>query len=298
MGLSTYGILKNANAKNKMELTDDMLKQLQKSLYGILVDFADTCKKNNLYYSLCGGTALGAIRHQGFIPWDDDIDVFMTRESYNKLLQIFEKELGTKYYLHSPEITPELGMPIVQLMKKNTAFKSCSTPNCKESGIYIDICILENAPNNMILRSIHGVGSLIFGLCLSCARFYKNRSYLLEMYDGSEDEAIHAIKRKAAIGFFLSFFSLSLWSKINMKWNSIYKNNSSKYVVCPAGIKHYFGEIFKREEYCKTRDIVFEGSTFQIIVDAENALTRLYGNFREIPPVEKREKHFVTEIKL
>lgn len=78
----------------------------------------------------------------------------------------------------------------------------------------------------------------------------------------------------------------------------MYKNEKSKYVVCPTGIKHYFKEVFPREKYCNTTKIMFEGNEFNIIESYDWALRRLYGNYMQIPPKEKQETHFVIEIKL
>lgn len=210
----------------------------------------------------------------------------------------FDNELSDKYYLHSPEITPELGMPITQLMKKGTVLRTPTTPNAAQSGIYIDIFILENAPDNLFFRNIHGFGSLAIGFCLSCARFSKNKRELLDIYSDSGKEVITAVKKKAFIGKCLSVMPLKTWSKLFARWNSLCRNNNSKYVVCPTGVKHYFKEIFLREEYCNTKKIKFEDAEVRIIADAEKALERMYGNFWEIPPKEKREKLFAIEIEI
>lgn len=298
MGLATYSVLKNAKTQNRIEISGKLLIKLQHALLDMLKDFSYVCDKYDFYYSLCGGSALGAVRHHGFIPWDDDIDVFMLRCDYEKFLEVFDKELGEKYFLQSPETTPELGMPITQLMKKGTIFRTPTSPNCDKCGIYIDICILENAPNNRLLREIHGIGSLVFGFCLSCARFSKNREYLLKIYSDSDASVISTIKKKAAIGKIFGFCSLSMWSKYAKWWNSICKNNKSKYVVCPTGIKHYFKEIFPRDIYCVTNKMVFEDTELKVISNYDWALTKLYGNYMTLPPEEKREKHFVLEIKI
>ena len=298
MKLSTYNILKNAESINKIEISGELLKKLQKTLLMILKDFSAVCDKYNFYYSLCGRTAPRAVRHHGFIPWDDDADVFMIRSDYEKFLSVFEGELGQKYYLHAPEITPELGMPITQLMLKGTILRSHTNPDCKNSGICIDIFILENAPDNKVLRNIHGLGSLVYGFCLSCARFNQNKKSLLEIYRDSHKEVLKAIKRKAAIGKLLGFYSVSTWSYKFSWWNSLCKNEQSKYIVCPTGIKHYFKEIFPRNIYCVTQEIKFEDTEFKVIKNYDWALRRLYGSYMTLPPVEKRERHFVLEIKI
>lgn len=213
MALSTYSLLKNAKNSNKVEIKGQLLLDVQQLLLSVLKDFARVCDKYDFYYSICGGTALGAVRHQGFIPWDDDVDVFMVRSEYNKFLKVFERELGDKYYIHSPETTPELGGPLCQIMVKGTVLKTFTNPGCDESGICIDVFVLENAPNNGLIRWIHGMGSLFYGFCLSCSRIDKNKELLLEMYKDSGDEVLSSIEKKAKIGHLLRFHSLPTWSK-------------------------------------------------------------------------------------
>ena len=298
MGLSTYHLLKNSKSKNRIEITDEQLKDIQRVLLQILKDFSCVCEKHGFYYSLCGGSALGAVRHKGFIPWDDDIDVFMRRSDYNQFIKLFEKELGEKYRLHSLETTPELGMPVSQVIAKGTVLRSYNNPDCKESGICIDIFVLENAPDIRIVRAIHGFGSLVFGFILSCSRMYHNRELLLDIFEDSGEEVLGAIKKKVRIGYFFSFHKLSTWSKRFMQWNSVCKNENSKYVVCPTGIKHYFKEIFPRSIYCTTTKLKFEDTELSVIQNYDWALRRLYGDYMRIPPVEKREKHFALELKI
>lgn len=297
MGLSTYKILKTAQAKNRVEVKGELLKRTQDVLFEILTDFADVCEKYGFYYSLCGGSALGAVRHKGFIPWDDDIDVFMVRSEYERFLDIFENELGEKYNLHSLETTPELGMPITQMMKKGTMLRTYDSPG-EENGVNIDIFVLENVPDSALLRFFHGAGSMMLGFCLSCARFRQNEQRLLDIFEGAEDTVIKAIRKKAFIGKLMSFRKLEVWAASFQKWNSMCKNSQSKYVVCPTGIKHYFNEIFLREEYCSTTRLPFETAELKIISSYDKALTRMYGDYMQEPPPEKRETHFVLEIRL
>ena len=228
MVLSTYSLMKNAKIPNRIEIKGDILIKMQKLLLEVLKDFSSVCEKYNFYYSLCGGTALGAVRHQGFIPWDDDVDVFMIRSEYDKFLEIFDKELKDKYYLHSLETTPELGGPVSQIIVKNTVMKSYTTPDCKESGIAIDIFVLENAPDNALIRKIHGFGSLFYGFCLSCSRFYNNKNALLDIFSEADNEVKDAIKKKARIGSLLRFHSLKTWAKRFQWWNSLCKNNTAR----------------------------------------------------------------------
>lgn len=298
MALATSRAFKKATTDNQKEIKGDVLKALQSTLLEITKDFAKVCEDNGFYYSLCGGSALGAVRHKGFIPWDDDVDVFIHRKDVDRFVEIFPQELGEKYWLHSIETTPELGIPIMRIMKKGTTLVIDDTLDCPERGVFIDVCILENAPDNKLMRFFHGIGSLYFGACVSCARFYYKRDIYRKIFESADEKLKKSIEKKIFIGRLLSWRSLSKWTQKYGKWNSKCKNENSNDVVCPISSKHYFGEIFPRSIYMKTTKVPFEDTEFELIEDYDWALSRLYGNYLEIPPEDERETHFALEIEL
>lgn len=123
----------------------ETLKRLKKAELNILKDFDNICKKYEIHYFLVGGSLLGAIRHGGFIPWDDDIDVGMTREEYNKFFKVMPKELGKDYILATPTNYSGYCGAIIKLMRKNTKFipEFCTEMKC-DLGIHIDIFVWDN----------------------------------------------------------------------------------------------------------------------------------------------------------
>ena len=298
MPIATSQAFKKVKTDNQIEVTGELLEKLQKALLEMLKDFAKVCEDNGFYYSLCGGSALGAVRHKGFIPWDDDIDVFMYRRDISKFIKVYKKELSKEYDLHSMELTPELGIPMMRLHKKNTVYVVDDTLDCPERGIYIDICVLEDAPDNKFVRLIHGLGSLYYGLCVSCSRFYRKRDIYRKQFESADKEVRKVIEKKIRIGKLLSWRSLTSWTKRYVRWNARFRNEKSKDVVCPTGTKHYFGEIFPKKIYLKTKMMEFEDSRFRVISNYDWALKRLYGDYMQIPPKDKRDTHFVMDIKL
>ena len=122
-----------------MKLEDTNIKAMQACQLRILVDFQKVCEKNNIRFYLAFGTCLGAIRHQGFIPWDDDIDVFMRVEDIKKLIKL-QDQFPSNLYLQTHEKEPEFGLPIVRVRDSNTTLIEADHANRDiNHGVYIDI---------------------------------------------------------------------------------------------------------------------------------------------------------------
>ena len=140
------------------ELTPEELKALQACFLEIIKDIDRVCQEHGLCYMAAGGTALGSVRHKGFIPWDDDVDILMPREDLNRFVELFEECMGDKYELTTPNSDKyQLESMISAVYKKNTlkaAFLDYNTPFPK--GVHIDIFAIESVPRNPIVRGIKG----------------------------------------------------------------------------------------------------------------------------------------------
>lgn len=297
INLSTMTQLKNqSNFGVKVQGKD--LKRLQMVLLEILKDIDDCCKKNGIKYSITGGTTLGAVRHKGFIPWDDDVDLNMFRAEFDKFLPAFQQEYGDKYAIHGPEITPELGMTPTQLSLKDTVYRTTTAPNRDDPGIFIDISPLENTPNNKVLRFLHGFFALAFGLLLSCSRYAKDFQYLENCFENLTPETLKAMRVKVRIGKFISMFiSTKKLCTLTNNWHKLCKNSKSRYITVPTGRLHYFGEMAERELFAHTHLTAFEDLTVPMIDDYDTYLRYLYGaDYMTPPPENKRETHPILEI--
>ena len=137
---------------NYKEYNKKTLKHLQKVELMILKDFIKICDENNLNYFLYGGTLLGAIRHKGFIPWDDDLDVIMFRKDYEKFLKIMENnEINDKYEILDIRYNEDYFFNFGKMILNNTKLHSVDYSQIKfNKGIFIDIFILDNLPKNKI----------------------------------------------------------------------------------------------------------------------------------------------------
>jgi len=299
MKLSTFELFKTLNTpQNSLSLTDYQLKSLQKCLLSILFDLDEFCKKQNISYLLSGGTALGALRHKGFIPWDDDLDINMTREDFAKFFKNFAKAYPGKYVVQSPAQTEDYFLTSGRIRLKNSAYVTRGEQDEKEQGIFVDIFIIENVPNNTLIRKIHGFFCLGLGFLLSCRMFYKNRKSYQALLSGSP-EAKKIFRVKKTIGFCTSWLSASRWISLTNWIYSLCKNENSEYVSIPSGRKHYFGELYKRSGFCEKDYLDFEGLRCPVAKDLNDYLTKLYGpDYMTPPPPEKREKHLIFKFEL
>lgn len=129
------------------------LKHLQTVILSIVKDIDNLCKENNIDYYLLGGSAIGAIRHHGFIPWDDDLDIIMDANNYDRFISVCREQLDLKkYYLQ--ESFKDWPMPYSKIKLRGTTIKEASgyVNEMGEEGIFVDIFKLENAPSSKIGR--------------------------------------------------------------------------------------------------------------------------------------------------
>ena len=156
----------------------EVLVQQQKVLLELLGTFDCVCKKHEIKYQLFAGSALGAIRHQGIIPWDDDLDVVMLRKDYERFLEVAPKELDEKYYLQA-EFSDHWPMFFSKLRKNNTTFLERQQPKDKQmhQGIYIDIFPCDNLSDNSLIRYLQFFASKII-----IAKSLDQRGYLTNSF--------------------------------------------------------------------------------------------------------------------
>lgn len=300
MKLATTDIFKNlsSNPSSKLIIMDDeQLKKLQNTILSIADDVIAICEENDINYHLTGGTALGAVRHKGFIPWDDDIDIDVARKDYDKLINLINEKYKDKYYIHNPRNKEGYSIPATQIRLANTIVRGCSDADSEQCGAYIDIAIMENTFDNSILRKIHGTISMALGLIVSCRKFAKEGKFLLNLVE-ENDEDTKIFKTKIRIGKLFSFFTLRRWTLIYDWWNRICKNENTKYVTVPTGRKHFFGELYERKDFYEYTRCEFEGREWKIPKEYDKYLTKMYGNYMEIPDKEHRERHVLVELKL
>ena len=281
-----------------VELTEKDIKAIQQVLVDIIKDLDNIFKTNNLRYYLGGGSALGAIRHQGFIPWDEDLDINMPRKDCEKLVEIFKnnKEINEKYYLCENSYDNEFDVNYLRIKLKGTSFKEYLYKDYSKDGVFIDIFPVENMYNNPILRKFHGLLVTINLVICSTVRIYEKKEKYLKFK--GDKKYTKTIKIKAFIGKLLSFFSLNKWLRISKKIMSSCKNENSKYISVPTGKRHFFGEMYEREDIFPVKYKKFENIELPVANKNEKYMEKMFGDYMKIPKPEDREKHFICEWRL
>lgn len=302
MSLSTMSVFKNLEVDDSdiVVVEGENVKRMQECLFNILADFDDFCLKHDIKYSLAGGSALGLVRHGGFIPWDDDVDLIISRSDYNKLVKEFDNGLSDRYWLHAPNITHDYGLGFARLRKKGTVCRAREDArDDKECGIFLELIIIENTYDFPPARLVHGFLSYLFGFTLSCRNFYKKRDFYLDLVS-NDKKNYKVFKFKAALGKLLSFASVDRWTAIWNSVNSMCGNEHSKLVTVPVGRKHFFKETYLRSDVCEVerKEFLFDGKThdFYLMKGVNAYLKSLYGDYMRIPPPEEREKHILLEL--
>lgn len=292
--LETNALVRRLSINNSklFTLSDENVKDIQAILLDMMVDFDEFCRKNGLSYFLCGGSALGAQRHGGFVPWDDDMDVAMPRADYDRMRELFLAEYGDRYWLQSLN-DDRYDLPFMKLRKKGTRYVEIFEAEPDQAGIFIDIYPLENLPNFAPARFAHGIVCDFLHFCCSCVRVKHNRQ-IYATYFGN----LRTVKVKALLGRVLSLIPLKVWCRLADRWASCCKNEHSAFVSFPSGRKHYFGEMLHRTSVFPLTDCTFDGYRFSVMSDPTEHLTTLYGDFATVPDQNHRERHSILTLDL
>lgn len=271
-------------------LSKEQTKELHSCLLEMLSDVLDVCEKYNLSIMLGGGSCLGAIRHQGFIPWDDDLDLMIYRDDYEKLKSVLELELSDKYYFSAPNYKGIALSPFLMIFKKNTIIHDRIIPEFR--GLSLDIFPIDNVPKNdlyskmksfilLVLRSI-GYTVLMYKAPDRAIKIGMSLSLYCKLY----------YKICFTIGFLFSFLSYSKWFNVFDRFAS--HNKRTGLMTVPAGRKLYSGEILLDSDFLPISYGNFENTIVPLPNDPDKYLSNLYGNYMVLPPEDKREQHFYT----
>jgi lipopolysaccharide cholinephosphotransferase len=285
------------------ELSQEEKKQLQMVLLRMLKDVIRLCRKHNFCYMLVYGSALGAIRHSGFIPWDDDLDIGMLRKDYVPFLKTFRKEYENKYEVIYPRDTSynlfTCAFGKIYLKNSyNSNYYDLSSP--LNEGVHLDIFPIENMPNNILIYCIYGgLSKILFFYIIRSVRIYEfsKLSYselAFKKYPVYARRIFHFYRLKCIVGFAFSFFTYNKWIYLYDKWVSSFPKGD--FLGIPSIRKYNRGRL-RQEIFIPVKIGFFEGEKVCLPRNTHEHLITTYGNYMQLPEECERECHTVIEIK-
>lgn len=256
----------------------EKLKGHQRMMYEMLKEVDRICRKNKITYMLFAGTMLGAVRHKGFIPWDDDLDILMLRPEYERFLQNAEKDLNLKKYFLQKEFTPHWPMFFSKLRYNGTACIERYVPRDEYThmGVYIDIFPCDNLYDNKIMRKLQFAASKIV-----IAKSLGKRGYLT---NSKLKKTVILISQIIPENILRAFVEYRKGTKSSMVHTFF------------GGASQYTKNIYPRSWFSQTLLCQFMDHQFPIPVGFDDILTQLYGNYMIPLPEDKRGKKQHAEI--
>lgn len=276
------------------EYNQDTLNKLKKVELEILKDFIAICKKYDLPYFATGGTAIGALRHQGFIPWDDDIDVCMLRKDYDKFMEVGPKEFGDKYIFMTTDSEPKYPLMFGKMVKKGTRFIEDAYQQADYPlGIYIDIFPYDQTPEDEKLRRKYQKKTWNIA-----------RMHVLTLIGNPKlPDSMTGIKKGiASAGCHVVHFLFRLFRITPAKTAKKYLTWATR---CPEpesdlyiDYSYITGEnlMIRTKTSFPTIEVPFEDITVSMVRDYDSFLRPEYGDYMELPPEGERHNHYATFI--
>ncbi|MCI9045721.1 MAG: LicD family protein [Hungatella sp.] len=257
------------------EMTKEELRRMQLIQLELLQEVDRICTKHHISYSVEGGTLLGAVRHGGFIPWDDDVDIAMVRSEYRKFCKVCKKELDSeKYFFQNHDTDPEYRWGYAKVLKNGTSFVRYGQEHLKmRRGVYVEIFPMDGIPEGPIEKKFYNF------LRVCCRKV---------MWSEVGKISCKSIGMRLWFGMVnripvdKAFAMLEFLSKK-------YDERRARYVTClsfpDCWVKGEPG--FKREYYLNTKRMLFEGEEINVPQKETELLVTLYGNDYMTPPPEK-----------
>lgn len=255
-----------------------ILNKLHDEMLVIYNEIARICEKYDLTYFVVGGTLIGAVVHKGYIPWDDDLDIAMPRDDYDKFIEIYRKENSDRFLLHHSTTDENYWLPFAKLRLKNTIFLEEKRKNVTApSGIYVDIFPFDYAPECVGFRS-------------------KFRWRLMTWLNNHINQRVTGAYKVGASGKFLNFvFNLFSVKKLSLFRDELMRSfdrGVRMQFVDLAGGRSLDNSYFPIKEILPVQDLPFGDMTVKAPANPDYYLTQLYTRkYLVIPPIEEQRTH-------
>lgn len=275
-------------------IDDQNLQKLHCVLFEMLRDFKKVCNKYGIKYMLSGGSVLGAVRHKGFIPWDDDIDIMITRREYERFAKVLSSEFPDKYLLVEP-LSKNYFFKMPKMFLKNSKYTELALAGTPDYHmIFLDLFIIEYVPNNIVLRKVKGfIYDFAYKASSVCIDYLYPSQPIVDKMTTPELQDYYSVRRRLG-AFFSHVGGIKLYLKIADKVAR--STRKSGWMGIPSGIS-YDREVFRSTLFEEVTDAEFEGELFPIPKDYDLYLSNLYGNdYMSVPEKNKRQTHLAVEL--
>ena len=269
------------------------LRRLQLCELEILRDFTAVCEKNDIAYFGMAGTGIGALRHGGFIPWDDDIDVGVLYRDYDRLMKLIEEEYPDKYVVVNAGRYSDCPIMNTHIVMKGTRFaESCSRKLDYPQGVFLDVFTLFKSPADEAERRRRSSKAWLYGKML----ILRHIAFPSLPFRGFKAKLAHCVTAVAHV--FVSLF----WSH-----KRLYKKIMSlctEYEGQDTGFNEWFfdtkkhASVYTDDAIFPLKKLKFEGLDMCFPNKLEERLTAFYGDYMQLPPPEKRHNHCPDELVL
>lgn len=265
----------------------ELLRKVQLVQLEIAKEIKRVCEENDIHYFLADGSFLGAVRHGGFIPWDDDMDIGMMRHDYEKFCRIAPEKLKPEYCLQTWYTEPNYGLPFGKVLKKNTVYlENKKSRRLRENGFYVDIFPFDYVPEN------DGEQKKLAAQLLS---IYRVKLMKCGYKPWMENDRIIWKKRLGYLYYQLRSLFVSQ-KTLARDYDTLAVATLSSDTVCEQSALPR-PDYYERTCIEELADYVFEGETFKGPKDYDKYLSTLYGDYMKLPPVDQREnRHQIVEI--
>lgn len=266
----------------QVTLNQEELRRMQLIQLDMLVEFDRICTKHNIKYIIDSGTLIGAVRHKGFIPWDDDIDVSMLRSEYEKFCRVCQKEIdSTKYFFQNHDTEPKYRWGYGKILRKDTVFVRLGQEHMKmQKMVFMDVFPMDGMAKNHFLWWLQNA------LAYCCRKILWSEVGKLRVenvWKRAWFKFINLIPVKVPFGI-INFLAKRV------------KEEKADYVDCLSyDYKSCYKKQLKRKYYIEREQYEFEGKMFWGPKDVDGWLRTIYGeNYMQLPPIEKRKGSATT----
>lgn len=249
------------------------LKKLQEYLLTTLIEFDKYCKTHHIKYSLCGGTLIGAVRHKGFIPWDDDTDVMMTRSEYNALTKAWKMDPLPNYTLFTDKTENIIFAGESGKWLRNDTIPA-NPKNIFEVGTFLDIFIADSMPNNIHkaknhFKKLHTLGRKYHSLIKRDKNFF-----------------ISILKN-----FIPSLNYKKIYKEMEILFSSYNENDCENLALALGSTSDIKKELIPTKYFSSFVKLKFENYEFPVISEYDAYLKNYYGDYMKLPPESERKSY-------